>query len=244
MTPEFLFFVDLVLLLRLRLLLSSKPAPRRAWLAKGAIETVALLLFAPHLFLLGAAATNIALNAAAALWDRRGGNRNLGHLLLGAAQLLALSIWFSPAGAVQFRPAVEQAWVAVLDWTALGDGLRAALSPRGLKIVTGLLLAANETNLFLRWMIERLKLKPAGSAAVTDADEYNRGRVIGLLERALIYVFVLTGQFGAIGFTLAAKGLTRFKELENRSFAEYVLIGTLLSSSLAITIGLLVKFAL
>ena len=43
---------------------------------------------------------------------------------------------------------------------------------------------------------------------------------------------------------MAAKGLTRFKELENRGFAEYVLIGTLLSSSLAIVIGLLVKLAL
>ena len=33
---------------------------------------------------------------------------------------------------------------------------------------------------------------------------------------------------------LAAKGFTRFKELDDRDFAEYVLIGTLLSSSLAI----------
>jgi hypothetical protein len=244
MTPEFLFFVNLVLLLRLRLLLSSKPHSRSAWMGKGAVETVALLLFAPHLFLLGAAATNIVLNVGAAVWDRRGGSRNVGHLLLGAGQLIALSIWFSPAGAVQFRPGVEHVWATVLDWTALGASVRTALAAGGLKIVAGLLLAANETNLFLRWTIERLKLKPSGSTATADADEYNRGRVIGLLERALIYVFVLTGQFGAIGFTLAAKGLTRFKELENRGFAEYVLIGTLLSSSLAIVIGLLVKLAL
>ena len=64
---------------------------------------------------------------------------------------------------------------------------------------------------------------------------------IGLVERVLIYAFVLSGQFGAIGFTLAAKGFTRFKELENRGFAEYVLIGTLLSSSIAMAVGVWIK---
>ncbi|HEY0945090.1 MAG TPA: hypothetical protein VGD81_07470, partial [Opitutaceae bacterium] len=93
-----------------------------------------------------------------------------------------------------------------------------------------------------RAAFERMQLKPRlPNDGMVDAGEYNRGRVIGLLERALIYFFVLNGQFGAIGFTLAAKGFTRFKELEDRGFAEYVLIGTLLSSSLALGIGALVR---
>jgi len=45
---------------------------------------------------------------------------------------------------------------------------------------------------------------------------------------------VLTKNYGSIAFILAAKAFTRFRELENRDFAEYVLIGTLLSSSLSI----------
>ena len=36
------------------------------------------------------------------------------------------------------------------------------------------------------------------------------------------------------GFVLAAKSFARFKELDKREFAEYVLIGTLISMILAI----------
>jgi hypothetical protein len=63
---------------------------------------------------------------------------------------------------------------------------------------------------------------------------------IGLLERVLIYGFILQGQYGAIGFVTAAKAFTRFKALDDRSFAEYVLVGTLLSGGLALLFGLLV----
>ena len=65
------------------------------------------------------------------------------------------------------------------------------------------LLAANEANLLVRWLLVRLQIKP-GAGSVSggiDASEFNRGRVIGLLERVLIYAFVLNGQYGAIGFT-------------------------------------------
>jgi hypothetical protein len=53
----------------------------------------------------------------------------------------------------------------------------------------------------------------------------------------LLYSFVLQGQYGAIGFILAAKAFTRFKALDDRPFAEYVLIGTLLSACLALATG-------
>jgi hypothetical protein len=52
---------------------------------------------------------------------------------------------------------------------------------------------------------------------------------------------VLLGQYGAIGFVLAAKGLVRFKELENRDFAEYVLFGTLLSALISILVALIIR---
>ena len=42
------------------------------------------------------------------------------------------------------------------------------------------------------------------------------------------------GQFGAIGFVLTAKSLAKFKRLENKSFAEKYLVGTLLSAFIAI----------
>jgi hypothetical protein len=247
MTSEFLFFANLVLILRLRLLLVDAALGWPRWLAKGLVETAALGLFAPHPFLLGAGLSNIVLNVAAAFWDRRARDRNAGRLLLGAAQLLALSIWFSAAGGVRFRDELGVLGTWVESWSALGVELRRLTTPSGLRTLLGVLLAANEANLLVRWWLGRLQIKPGNLSVISpgiDASEYNRGRVIGVLERVLIYSFVLSGQFGAIGFTLAAKGFTRFKELENRGFAEYVLIGTLLSSGVALAIGAWVKLSL
>lgn len=60
------------------------------------------------------------------------------------------------------------------------------------------------------------------------------GSWIGILEREIILILGLMGQFGAIGFVLTAKSLARFKQLENQSFAEKYLVGTLLSALIAI----------
>jgi len=68
------------------------------------------------------------------------------------------------------------------------------------------------------------------------------GRVIGNLERALIFLFVLADQGAAIGFLVAAKSVFRFGELkehENRMEAEYIIIGTLMSFGY----GILVSYA-
>jgi len=64
-----------------------------------------------------------------------------------------------------------------------------------------------------------------------------RGRAIGALERALALTLVLLGEYGAVGWIIAAKSLARFKALEEREFAEYFLIGTLASFLLAVLAG-------
>lgn len=58
------------------------------------------------------------------------------------------------------------------------------------------------------------------------------GRLIGQLERALIFLFVLANQLSAVGFLIAAKSILRFGEVKDRSHrmeAEYIIIGTLIS---------------
>ncbi len=62
-----------------------------------------------------------------------------------------------------------------------------------------------------------------------DEDEYNRGKYIGILERTFIYFLVIFNQYTAIGILLGLKTFARFKELDNRDFAEYFLIGSMLS---------------
>jgi hypothetical protein len=70
------------------------------------------------------------------------------------------------------------------------------------------------------------------------------GATIGVLERLLIVTFVLSGAQAAIGFVVAAKTLARFKQLDDRQFAEYYLLGTLASVSVALGTGLLGQAAL
>lgn len=55
------------------------------------------------------------------------------------------------------------------------------------------------------------------------------GAYVGMLERALLLTLLLLEAPAAVGFVVAAKSVARFKELEDRSFAEYYLVGTLMS---------------
>jgi hypothetical protein len=68
------------------------------------------------------------------------------------------------------------------------------------------------------------------------------GRTLGMLERSLVLTAVLVGKIEFIGYIFAAKSIARYPEmkLENK-FAEYYLIGTLTSISLAFFGGLLLK---
>ncbi len=81
----------------------------------------------------------------------------------------------------------------------------------------------------------------------TKEDLENAGMYIGILERLFIFLFILIGQFSAIGFLLAAKSIFRFGDLtksKDRKLTEYVLIGTLLSFGIAIVTGLGTKYLL
>ncbi|MEO8293914.1 MAG: hypothetical protein ABI613_00270 [Gemmatimonadota bacterium] len=76
------------------------------------------------------------------------------------------------------------------------------------------------------------------STAQPIGQEFNRGRLIGYLERLLIMAIIMAGQYAALGVLVAAKGLIRSHELERLDFAEYFLIGTLASITVAFFVGL------
>ncbi|WP_124980706.1 DUF3307 domain-containing protein [Nonlabens xiamenensis] len=72
----------------------------------------------------------------------------------------------------------------------------------------------------------------------------NAGKWIGIIERLLIFLFIITDHFSAVGLLLTAKSVFRFGDLskaKNMKLTEYVLIGTLLSFGIAILVGLLFK---
>jgi len=74
-------------------------------------------------------------------------------------------------------------------------------------------------------------------AGILSRGLVNGGKQIGNLERALIFIFVLMGQYAAIGFLVAAKSAFRFEESKKQMVGEYVLIGTIWSMGLALCVS-------
>lgn len=85
----------------------------------------------------------------------------------------------------------------------------------------------------------RKKLEEDKKKTLKDA-----GMWIGIIERLLVFIFVLNGQYEAVGFLLAAKSIFRFGDLrkaKEKNQTEYLMIGSLLSFGLAVVISLLAR---
>ncbi|MHC0053954.1 DUF3307 domain-containing protein [Actibacterium sp. D379-3] len=66
----------------------------------------------------------------------------------------------------------------------------------------------------------------------------NGGRLIGVLERLMIFVMVLAGEPAGIGFLIAAKSILRFDTAsKDQRASEYVIIGTLASFAWALLVS-------
>ncbi len=149
--------------------------------------------------------------------------------------LLAVWIWLrdlgAPARPLDLLPAHAAALAA--PWSVVIAGL-AFNGKGGTALVRGLLG---------RYPALLPRTAAADGPGVSGPDEYEMGRTIGILERALVYVLVLAGQWGALGLVIAAKSIARFPELKNQRFADYYLLGTLASILTALLTGLAVRLA-
>lgn len=76
-----------------------------------------------------------------------------------------------------------------------------------------------------------------GSREVTTESLQNAGLYIGWLERFLVMTALLLQSPAMIGLIFTAKSIVRYPEFKSERFAEYFLIGTLLSLSIAILGG-------
>jgi uncharacterized membrane protein len=75
----------------------------------------------------------------------------------------------------------------------------------------------------------------------------NAGNVIGIIERLLVVMFINIDFFEGIGYLLAAKSIFRFGDLTNakdRKLTEYILSGTLISFTIAILVGIALRYVL
>jgi len=93
------------------------------------------------------------------------------------------------------------------------------------------------------WLIgaiikNQLTQLPRASSGIAKA-----GWLIGVLERIIVFTFVLRGQYEAIGLLIAAKSILRFRDHDADLQTEYVLVGTLCSLLFALAAGEIYKVA-
>ncbi|WFR57192.1 DUF3307 domain-containing protein [Anaerocolumna sp. AGMB13025] len=121
-------------------------------------------------------------------------------------------------------------------------------------MITAYLICGKPSAVFVKMLLAAVNFRTQATpvllqaAAIEDAREAkkkglnilevqkskNIGAAIGILEREIILTLSLLGQFSAIGFVITAKSIARFKQLEDKDFAEIYLIGTLVSVLIAI----------
>lgn len=120
-------------------------------------------------------------------------------------------------------------WAEAPNWV-----LHAAL------LVSGAVYATRAGGFAVSELMRNYDLRPS------PAGLQNAGQTIGTLERALIYLLMLSDMATGIGFLIAAKSVLRFETGKDtspdefRKHSEYVIIGTLASYSWAIAASLLI----
>ena len=247
MKPEFFFMVNVVLASRLVFLFRDSPLTTGELILLLSVLGIGLLAIQPGIAwaaLLGLLVLN---GLVFHTLEKHHPSTKLLRLLSLAVQIILMSVFFSSWIGLSFNGGLAALLAGIGRYSLLVPLVERVSRPGTSVVLMGGLLVSNEANILLRLLLADLRVGPdvrAGNGrdmTAADRREYNIGRVIGILERIIIYVAVLADQIAAIGLVLAVKGLARFKEMDHRPFAEYVLVGTLLSVLLAVFIALLVK---
>lgn len=114
-------------------------------------------------------------------------------------------------------------------------------TPKTILFILSILSVTLVTSVIMKTIISRWDIKDnEGSLEMA-------GAYIGMLERILIFTFVISNHWEGIGFLLAAKSVFRYGDLsktKDRKLTEYILIGTLISFGLAMLIGIVYGYVL
>jgi len=131
-------------------------------------------------------------------------------------------------------PSASGGWLAErlerLPYPMLAD-----LDPSRVILGIGALFVLQATsNALIRLLLTMVGTSPLGPQDIRG------GRIVGALERTLIWALGLAGEMTAAGLVISAKGLLRFPEISREAserlhiVTEYLLVGSLASWSLAL----------
>lgn len=157
---------------------------------------------------------------------------NESALLLGdqAVHLLTIgAVWHLFLPTVELAPYLAGLSIKSVPWPKLTVALG---------LLSALIALTRVSNISIRTVLDQYDVGPE------EDDDYSMGRKIGNLERLIIFLLVLIGEWSAIAIIIGAKSVARFDRLRERKVAEYYLIGTLLSLLAVIFIGVVVRLYL
>lgn len=113
-----------------------------------------------------------------------------------------------------------------------------------LKIITAVVFLTVPSSIIIKTLISIWTPVTVEHSKIQTESLVNAGKYIGILERLLVFVFIIVNHWEGVGFMIAAKSVFRFSDLaeaKQRKLTEYVLIGTLLSFGIAVLTGILVN---
>jgi len=103
--------------------------------------------------------------------------------------------------------------------------------------ILALLLIHKPANIAIQKLL--MIYKPENKEEENKKDN-NAGRLIGTLERIIMLIFLSISQYSAIGLVLTAKSIARYDRIsKEKDFAEYYLLGTLISTVIVIVCSFL-----
>lgn len=160
----------------------------------------------------------------------RGGRPWVPLLVFGLA--VAAAIVAAPSAGPVDGPFAD--WLARDPLPVLTD-----VAPGHVLLVAALVLVQLSTgNVLVRLVLSATgTMNPAQHGTATDPEmKLKGGRLLGPMERLLIFGLGLAGEFTAAGIVIAAKGLLRFPELQSKGeqerihqLTEYFLVGSFVS---------------
>ena len=104
------------------------------------------------------------------------------------------------------------------------------------KWILSALLILKPVNITFKMLFSRFSPKEDKPLSIHGA-----GAVIGSLERVLMLIFLVLGQYASIGLIMTAKSIERYDKIsKDPVFAEYYLIGTLFSILMTLLVYLVV----
>lgn len=98
------------------------------------------------------------------------------------------------------------------------------------KWILKILLIHSPANIFIQKILVDYRPQSQNEENIITTDK-KAGRMIGTIERLIMLILLDVNQYGALGLVLTAKSIARYEKItKDEMFAEYYLLGTLIST--------------